>query len=96
MKKRSWRYASGRILLSISVNKRTVNSVLFEFSKNCKLFLITNVRITEIRTIAAFCEEIFKGPENSVRISTSSNYTASNWTDLTVLTWVITILLLFS
>ena len=45
---------------------------------------ITNVRIADIRIIAGFGLEIFKGPENLVRISKTSNFTSSHWTELTV------------
>ena len=51
--------------------------ILFESAK----VQITRVRITEIRIIDVYRWEVFKGPENSVRISKSSNYTSSNYRD---------------
>ena len=42
------------------------------------MFELLKVRITEIRMMEIFCQEIFKGPENFVRVSNSSNGTSSN------------------
>ena len=46
------------------------------------MFELHKVRITNIPTIEAFCQEIFKGPENLVRIGRNSKYTSPNSTDL--------------
>ena len=42
------------------------------------------VRISEIRIMEVLCWEIFKGLENFVRISKSSNATSSNYTELAI------------
>ena len=48
------------------------------------MFELQKVRITEIRIIEVFLLGILKGPGNFVRIRESSNYTNSNYTELTV------------
>ena len=69
------RYLNGQLLTIVKYNQLCLIPTLREI---VKMFELQQVRITEIRIIEVFCVEIFKRPENFVRISNSLNRTSSN------------------